>query len=176
MSAITGQILKQTLLLPSLLYAQPCRTKIIVSHSDKFFKMGKLKWKYLQKTPIIKTKEDGRVYIEGMSDKKNPSVVDYRVPQYYYRGNPGPDASGDMGIFPEPDLNRPRKEFAGLKAYEQASPEVKDVLSLKFATRAQHVEVVKEDYRYIQYITTDARTIRTFQLFRARSNFSSGLW
>ena len=157
MSAISGQILKQTLLLPSLLYAQPCRTKIIVSHTDKIFKMGRLKKKYLQKTPIIKINEEGRVYIEGMSDKKNPSVVDYRMPEYYYRGNPGPDASGDMGIFPEPDLNRPRKEFAGLKAYEQASPEVKDVLSLKFANREHHIEVAKEDYRYLQNYSSRER-------------------
>lgn len=149
MSAITGQILKQSrLLLPSLNFLQPCRTKVIVSHTDKFFRMGRLKRKYLQRSPIIITKEDGSVYIEGVSDKKTPSVVDYKSPEYLFRGNPGPDGSGDLGIFPEPDLGRPRQEFAGLKAYEDASPEVKDVLSLKFAKRRDHIAVVKEDYRY----------------------------
>ena len=149
MSAITGQILKQTrLLLPSLNLLQPCRTKIIVSHTDKYFRMGRLKRKYLQRSPIIVTKEDGSVVIEGVSDKKTPSVVNYKSPEYLFRGNPGPDGSGDLGIFPEPDLSRPRLEFAGLKAYEDASPEVKDVLSLKFAKRRDHVAVVREDYRY----------------------------
>jgi len=109
--------------------------------------MGRLKRKYLQRSPIIITKEDGSVYIEGVSDKKTPSVVDYKSPEYLFRGNPGPDGSGDLGIFPEPDLGRPRQEFAGLKAYEDASPEVKDVLSLKFAKRRDHIAVVKEDYR-----------------------------
>ena len=149
MSAITGQILKHSrLLLPSLNFLQPCRTKVIVSHSDKFFRMGRLKRKYLQRAPIIITKEDGSVSIEGVSDKKTPSVVDYKTPEYLFRGNPGPDGSGDLGIFPEPDLSRPRKEFAGLKAYEDASPEVKDVLSLRFAKRRDQIEVVREDYRY----------------------------
>ena len=54
-----------------------------------------------------------------------------------------------MEIYPEPDLNRPMLQFHGLKAYDNAPPEVKRVLSLEFGRRKDINALVQEEYRYV---------------------------
>jgi len=107
-----------------------------IALSDGLFRMGRLKKKYMAKAPIIITKENGEVFVEGVSNKQYPQVAPWKAPEYYYRGNPGEDGSGDMEIYPEPDLKRPMLEYVGHKAYENASPEVKRVLSLEMGRRS----------------------------------------
>ena len=64
-----------------------------------------------------------------------------------YKNYLGEDGSGDMEIYPEPNLNRPMLQFHGLKAYDNAPPEVKRVLSLEFGRRNDITNLVKEEYR-----------------------------
>merc|ERR1719369_263054 len=109
--------------------------------------MGTLKRKYLKRAPIVTTKESGEVIVEGVSNKQYPQVAPWKTPEYMFRGNPGEDGSGDLEIYPEPDLKRPMLEFVGHKAYENASPEVKRVLSLEMGRRSDIKKIVNEEYR-----------------------------
>lgn len=132
---------------PSPLMKISSRFRVVTSNSDGLFKMGRLKKKYLSKSPIIVTNPNGSVTIEGVSEKQHPLPAPWRQPEYLFRGNPGPDGSGDMSILPVPDPKRPQLQFAGLKAYEEASPEVKRVLSLEMGRAKDRTAVIKEDLR-----------------------------
>lgn len=132
--------------LPQMVSVAGKKTQLM-SQTDGIFRMGKLKRKYLTKAPIITFNEDRTVKVEGIKDKTYPLAVSWKMPEYIFRGNPGEDASGDMAIYPEPDLSRPRKGFAGLKAYEEAPEEVKRLLSLEMGRRRDLKAVVREDFR-----------------------------
>ena len=153
MNAIAKIVVRQTFLKPKYVpQVTSVATKVIMSHSDGIFRMGKLKTKYLRKAPIITTKANGEVQIEGVSNKQYPQPAPWTKPEYYFRGNPGEDGSGDLGLYPEPDMKRPMLEFVGLKAYENASPEVKRVLSLEMGRRADVKKIVNEDFRYTKVL------------------------
>ncbi len=116
-------------------------TANLISYSDGKFRMGRIKRQYLQKAPIIKTEPDGTVTIEGISNKQHPLAVPWIEPQHYSRVNPGEHGSGDLAIFPEPDPNRPRSDVAvNCQAYENASPEVRRLLSLEMSRRRDAVK------------------------------------
>jgi small subunit ribosomal protein S15 len=119
----------------------------ISSESDRPPGMGKLKRKYLEKAPIINIAVNGTVFVEGVSNKQHPTPVRWVQPAHVYRGNPGADGSGDMGLFPEPDISRPKPMFSGIKAFDEAPPEVQRILSLEMGRRKEAVSVVKEDFR-----------------------------
>ena len=64
------------------------------------------------------------------------------------RVNPGPDASGDMGIFPnEVDVTKPKLAFTGLKAFEEAPPEVKRLFTLEMGRLRDVKDVLREEMR-----------------------------
>ena len=44
-------------------------------------------------------------------------------------------------------MKRPMLEFVGLKAYEDASPEVKRILSLEMGRRSDVKKIVNEEFR-----------------------------
>jgi len=150
MNSLANIAIKQAFLKPSLPKLIPqvaCMSRVLVSHSDGIFRPGRLRTKYMKKAPIISYKENGEVVVEGVSSKQYPQVAPWTQPDYMFRGNPGEDGSGDMEIYPEPDLKRPMLQFHGLKAYDNATPEVKRVLSLEFGRRCDVKKVVTEEYR-----------------------------
>mgnify|MGYP006864024310 CR=1 FL=1 len=81
--------------------------------------------------------------MQKANSKKKPITLNY------LKNILGEDGSGDMEIYPEPDLNRPMLQFHGLKAYDNAPPEVKRVLSLEFGRRRDINALVQEEYRYV---------------------------
>jgi len=149
MNSIANIALRQAFLKPKLpkFLPQICNGSNLIAHTDGIFRQGRLKQKYMKKAPIIQTKENGEIQIEGVSNKQYPQVAPWTQPDYMFRGNPGEDGSGDMEIYPEPDLNRPMLQFHGLKAYDNAPPEVKRVLSLEFGRRNDINNLVREEYR-----------------------------
>jgi len=148
MNSIASIALRQAILKPfTPQLTQVANARIYASHSDGLFRMGKLKKRYMQKAPIVVTKDDGSVQVEGVSNKQYPEVAPWRQPDYMYRGNPGEDGSGDLEIYPEPELKRPMLEYVGLKAYDNATPEVKRVLSLEMGRRSDIRKIVNEEYR-----------------------------
>lgn len=153
MNGISFALAKQSFLKPKCIpQVTQVATVKLLSNSDGMFRMGKLKTKYMRKAPIITYKEDGTRVVEGVSDKQFPLVAKWSNPGYCFRGNPGEHGSGDMTIFPEPDMTRPRLGFEGLKAYEDAPEEVKNVLSLGMSRRDDLKKVVHEDHRYVIFI------------------------
>ena len=150
MTSLVNVITRQTFLRPSCLPQLnliATKTTKLMSNSDGLFRMGKLRSKYNNRSPIIIQNEDGTFRVEGISDKSYPTVVKWKTPEYLFRGEAGPDGSGDLAKYPQVDLTRPRLEFSGLEAYEKAPPEVKHVLSLEMSRRQDMLRVAEEDLR-----------------------------
>ena len=91
MNSIANIALRQAFLKPKLpkFLPQICNGSNLISHSDGIFRQGRLRQKYMKKAPIIITKENGEVQIEGVSNKQYPQVAPWTQPDYMFRGNPG---------------------------------------------------------------------------------------
>ena len=75
MNSIASIALRQAFLKPfTAQVTQVANARIYASHSDGLFRMGKLKKRYMQKAPIVVTKDDGSVQVEGVSNKQYPEV------------------------------------------------------------------------------------------------------
>ena len=80
MNSIASIALRQAFLKPfSPQVTQVANARIYASHSDGLFRMGKLKKRYMQKAPIVVTKDDGSVQVEGVSNKQYPEVGTYLI-------------------------------------------------------------------------------------------------
>jgi len=84
---------------------------------------------------------------DGVSDKIFPVPIEWRRPNHVYRRIQHPEGSGDgSGIpFADIDMLRPRPEYAGGAALEDAPPEVKRVLSLEFGRNKEVIEAYEGD-------------------------------
>ena len=91
MNSIANIALRQAFLKPKLpkFLPQICYGSSLISHTDGIFRLGRLRQKYMKKAPIIQTKENGEVQIEGVSNKQYPQVAPWTHPDYMFRGNPG---------------------------------------------------------------------------------------
>jgi len=79
----------------------------------------------------------------GVSDKVNKIEVKWSRPVTMEICNP--QISGDIGgldYFDKVDMSLPKLKHAGADALEQASPEVKKVLSLEFSRRKDYIETI----------------------------------
>ena len=93
MNSIANIALRQAFLKPKLpnFLPQICMGSNLIAHTDGIFRQGRLKQKYMKKAPIIQTKENGEIQIEGVSNKQYPQVAPWTQPDYMFRGNPGED-------------------------------------------------------------------------------------
>ena len=91
MKSIANIALRQAFLKPMLpkFLPQICNGSNLISHSDGIFRQGRLRQKYMKKAPIIQTKDNGDIQIEGVSNKQYPQVAPWTQPDYMFRGNPG---------------------------------------------------------------------------------------
>ena len=149
-ASLTAKLFHQTFLKQSSWHQFTCIAGLRCWTTDGWFKMGKIKNQYFTKNPIILW-ENGIPKTEGVNDKQHPHAVQWRRPAHIRRSNPGPDASGDLGVFPDVtkdiDLTQPQMRFKGLKAFEEAPPEVKKLFTLEYGRMRDIKEILHEELR-----------------------------
>jgi len=119
---------------------------------DKKVKKGKsrLKKKYLQKFPPVRTDKEGRIVVDGVSNKAFPCPIPWKEPEVIERDARHEDGSGDMGSMLElvggsVDMSSPRIELEDSSALKDAPEEVKRILSLEFANHYNLTAYVKKE-------------------------------
>ena len=149
-ASLTAKLFHQTFLKRTPWHQVTCIAGLRCWTTDGWFKMGKIKNQYFTKNPII-IWENGIPKTEGVNDKQHPHAVQWRRPAHIRRSNPGPDASGDLGVFPDVtkdiDLTQPQMRFKGLKAFEEAPPEVKKLFTLEYGRMRDIKEILHEELR-----------------------------
>ncbi len=89
--------------------------------------------------------------LPGVSPKQFPVPIEWRRPRHFWRRLQSPVASGDGSGNPTGEqigLSRPRAEYEGSKALEEAPEEVKRVMSLEFARNKDLMEVYGHTTKY----------------------------
>nr|ACO11520.1 28S ribosomal protein S15, mitochondrial precursor [Caligus rogercresseyi] len=89
--------------------------------------------------------EDGDVKVPGVSNKQYPLKVKWLRPSWIPRVTQSPEGSGDCEGLPQAPSDAIPVHLSGSSVLKSASPEVKDVVSLKYQRHAQACFHIQED-------------------------------